>query len=404
MSLFENVEIAPTDPILGITTAFKADPSADKVNLGVGAYRTESGAPYVLDVVKKVEREIVNSNFDHEYIPIDGLAEFLKHSAALIFGENSIALKEARVGTVQALSGTGALRIGMQFIKRWFSAGTTVYVSNPTWSNHQGICQNVGLPWKEYRYLNSRTLGLDFEGMVEDLRNAPDKSVILLHVCAHNPTGVDPTPEQWQKIADVMREKQHFPFFDSAYQGFASGDLDRDAYSVRLFVERGFELFCTQSYAKNMGLYGERIGAFNVVCSKKEVIEATKSQLRIIIRTMYSSPPTYGARIAAAILGNRENFELWKKELVIMSSRIASMRKALFERLQQTGTPGRWSHIVEQIGMFSYTGLKPAQVDILTKKYHIYLVSNGRVSMAGFNTSNVNYVADAIKDAVLSAP
>jgi len=239
--------------------------------------------------------------------------------------------------------------------------------------------------------------------LIEDLNAAPEGSVVLLHVCAHNPTGVDPTKEQWQKIANVMQSKKLFPFFDCAYQGFATGDLDGDAYAVRLFIDRGFELFVTQSYAKNIGLYGERIGAFNIVLNSTKNVEAVRSQVKVIIRAMYSSPPAWGARIVATVLGSTELFNEWVQELKLMSHRIREMRQALYARLKENGTPGTWNHIVDQIGMFSYTGLNAAQCDILTKKFHVYLVSNGRVSMAGFNSKNVNYVADAIKDAVTSS-
>jgi len=403
-STFDTVPTAPVDPILGITQAYNADTSPNKVNLGVGAYRDDNGKPYVLKVVRKVEQQLVNNpNIDKEYIPIDGLPDFVKLTSKLILGDNSPALKEGRVVTAQSLSGTGALRIGTAFIKQFFPQNTTVLLSNPTWANHQSIMNHAGVPFKLYRYWSDKTKSLDFEGLIEDLNAAPEGSVVLLHVCAHNPTGVDPTKEQWQKIANVMQSKKLFPFFDCAYQGFATGDLDGDAYAVRLFVERGFELFVTQSYAKNIGLYGERIGAFNIVLNSTKNVEAVRSQVKVIIRAMYSSPPAWGARIVATVLGNTELFNEWVQELKMMSHRIKEMRQALYNRLKENGTPGNWNHIVDQIGMFSYTGLNAAQCDILTKKYHVYLVSNGRVSMAGFNSKNFNYVADAIKDAVTSS-
>jgi len=395
MSFFANVTEAPPDPILGLNQAYQSDPHPNKLNLGVGAYRTEEGKPYVLNCVKKAEQKILASNFNKEYLPIDGLGDFNRHCAKLIFGE----VGTSRIVTVQALSGTGALRIGAAFIKQFFPEAT-MYISDPTWVNHFGICRDAGVPHKTYRYYSNKTNSLDFQGMCEDIKTAPAKSVILLHACAHNPTGADLTMDQWELIAEIIKEKGHFAFFDCAYQGFASGDLDRDAAAIRLFVSKGMELFCAQSFAKNFGLYGERIGALHVVCSSEKLASPVLSQLKVIIRTMYSSPPIHGALIVSTILSDPQLFEEWKSEMKIMSDRIKLMRQMLYDAFKELRTPGDWTNIINQIGMFSFTGLSAEQCELLTKKYHIYLTKNGRISMPGLSTKTIPYLANAIHDVV----
>eukprot|EP00742_Colponemidia_sp_Colp-10_P003024 GILJ01003226.1.p1 GENE.GILJ01003226.1~~GILJ01003226.1.p1 ORF type:complete len:444 (+),score=75.07 GILJ01003226.1:40-1332(+) len=401
--LFSHLSVAPADPILGTTLAWRADPHPQKMNLGVGAYRTEEGKPYVFSIVKKVERQIIeDSTMDKEYLPIEGLAAFNTGTAKLIFGEDSPALAEKRVATVQSISGTGSLRVGFEFIAKYLP-GSTIYVSNPTWGNHLSIMEKAQLKYVEYPYLEGQTCTLAFDKMMSVLSTAAAGSVVLLHACAHNPTGVDPSQPQWEAIANLMQERGLIPYFDCAYQGFASGDLHRDAWAVRMFVARGFEMFVSQSYAKNFGLYGERIGALNIVCKTAAQAEAVLSQVKLVIRPMYSNPPVHGARIVAKVLSNPEYFNEWATELKAVSERILSMRQALVDALQRLQTPGTWTHITSQIGMFSYTGLSPAQVEVLIKKYHIYLLKSGRISMAGINTRNVEYLATAIHDAVTSA-
>ncbi|KAL0478331.1 aspartate aminotransferase [Acrasis kona] len=403
--VFGEIEVAPRDPILGLNAAFKEDKSPKKVNLGVGAYRTEDGKPLVLPVVRKVEQKMLDLGFDKEYIPQSGLPEFQKVSPLLLFGKDSPAIKENRLACLQTLSGTGALRVGCEFVQKFLPKGTTVYVPNPTWGNHYSVIESAGLKAGKYRYLNKDTMKVDIDGLLEDVNNAPDHSVILLHVCAHNPTGVDPTKDDWKKIAEVIKKKNHLTFFDSAYQGFASGDLDKDAFSVRLFVDQGLELMAAQSYAKNFGLYGERIGAISFVCKDAKKAEAILSQVNRIIRAMYSSPPLHGARIVALTLGDDSLLSEWKKDLEGMANRIIEMRTALLEGLQKKKTPsptkdGTWKHVVEQIGMFSFTGLDNAQVKRLIDEHHIYLTSDGRISMAGINPSNVEYIVNAIDEVV----
>lgn len=403
-SIFSKVPTAPPDAILGLNTQFKADTFSKKVNLGVGAYRTSQGLPYVLPVVRRVEQELASDpNANHEYIPQDGIPDFCTLSARLILGADSKAIAEGRSTTIQALSGTGALRIGFTFIAKFLSPTTRVYVPKPTWSNHKNVIPQSGLaPASDYRYFHSGTGGVDVDGMTEDLSAAPSGSVILLHGCAHNPTGADPTRGQWGRILDVVKSRHLIPFFDNAYQGFASGSLETDAWSVRHFVAAGIDVLISQSYAKNMGLYGERVGAFTVVCAKAGSEGAIRSQLKALVRAMYSSPPVHGARVAARILGDADLFAEWEKELVKMSSRIKDMRVKLKAALEKNETPGTWNHIVTQIGMFSYTGLTSQQVNFMREKYHVYMTGNGRISMAGLTEATVQYVADAMKDAVLS--
>eukprot|EP00252_Welwitschia_mirabilis_P018652 TRINITY_DN414_c0_g1_i2.p1 TRINITY_DN414_c0_g1~~TRINITY_DN414_c0_g1_i2.p1 ORF type:complete len:435 (-),score=61.04 TRINITY_DN414_c0_g1_i2:525-1829(-) len=374
---FSHLERAPEDPILGVTVAYNKDTSPVKLNLGVGAYRTEEGKPLVLDVVRQAEQILIQdrSKFK-EYLPIAGLAEFNKLSARLILGDNSPAIRENRVATAQGLSGTGSLRVGTEFLARHYGQ-RVIYIPVPTWGNHPKVFTLGGLNVQTYRYYDPRTKGLDYQGMLEDLEAAPNGAILLLHACAHNPTGVDPTKDQWEGIRQLVRRKGILPFFDSAYQGFASGNLDEDAYSVRLFVADGGECLIAQSYAKNMGLYGERVGALSIVCNSSDAASKVESQLKLVIRPMYSNPPIHGASIVATILSDRNLYEQWTVELKGMADRIIRMRHQLYDALKARGTPGDWSHIIKQIGMFTFSGLNKEQVAFMTAQYHIYMTSDG---------------------------
>ncbi|KAJ4300636.1 Aspartate aminotransferase, cytoplasmic [Collariella sp. IMI 366227] len=404
----EVVPQAPEDPLFGLMREYRADTSPDKVDLGIGAYRDNNAKPWVLPVVKKADEVIRNDpEANHEYLPIAGLAALTSKAAELVLGQNAPAIAEKRTSSVQTISGTGAVHLGALFLAKFYKInGTnrTVYVSNPTWVNHHQIFSNVGVPVQTYPYFSKETKGLDFEGMKKSLSDAADGSIILLHACAHNPTGVDPTPEQWRELAALMKTKKHFPFFDTAYQGFASGDLDRDAGAIRLFVEQGFELVIAQSFAKNFGLYGERAGCFHYVAapadSAAETTTRVASQLAILQRSEISNPPIYGAKIASIVLNDEALFAEWKENLQTMSGRIKDMRNKLRGKLEELGTPGTWNHITDQIGMFSFTGLSEAQVMKLRAEYHIYMTKNGRISMAGLNTRNVDYVATAFDKVV----
>ncbi|KAH0989807.1 hypothetical protein GBA52_001290 [Prunus armeniaca] len=321
-----------------LQVAYGKDPSPLKLNLGFGVYRTEDGKPFILNVVRRVERLLVNdmSNFK-EYLPITGIAEFNRWSARLILGADSPAIKENRVTTVQCLSGTGSLRIGAEFLAKHYPQQHTVYMSQPTYGNHPNLFSVAGLAIKTYRYYDPGTCGLDFQGMLEDLQSAPSGAIVLLQACAHNPTGVDPTIPQWEQIRQLMRSKGLLPFFDSAYQGFVSGNLDDDAQSIRLFVADGSECLIAQSYSKIMGLYGERVGALSIVCKTAEVASHVESQLKLVIRPMYSNPPIHGAAIAAAILKDRDLYNEWSIEVKAMNDRLISMRQRLFDALCDKG-------------------------------------------------------------------
>jgi aspartate/tyrosine/aromatic aminotransferase len=371
------------------------------MNLGIGAYRTEEGQPYVFQAVREAERRILEDpSTNKEYLAIDGLESFNRLSRELILGADSPAIHDHRVATAQAISGTGSLRVGAEFLRTYFSA-PAIYVSKPTWGNHLDIFKKAGYPEvREYPYYKESTRGLDFEGLIHAMEEAPANSIFLLHACAHNPTGVDPTPEQWEQISEVMARKDLFPFFDSAYQGFATGNLEGDAFAIRLFIRKGFQMVISQSFAKNCGLYGERIGAIHIVCSDSDTATKVLSQLKLVIRPMYSNPPMHGAHIVSRILSDPALKESWKTELEQVSHRIISMRQRLREELEKLGVPGDWSHITSQIGMFSYTGLTTPQCENMINKWHIHMLKNGRISMSGINSGNVEYLAQAIKDSV----
>jgi len=401
LSIWDHVPAGPPDPILGITEAFKADKDPRKINLGVGAYRDENGKPYVLPSVKAAEDRIYNAKADKEYLPITGLGELNKLAAKLAYGAGSAPLLEGRIASTQSISGTGALRIGGAFLARHYPGVKTIYLPVPSWGNHTPLFRDSGLEVKGYRYLDKKTIGLDFAGLKEDLAAAPEKSIVLLHACAHNPTGVDPTPEQWAEISDIVKERSLFPFFDFAYQGFASGDTTRDAFALRYFVSQGHHVALAQSFAKNMGLYGERVGLFSVITSSPEEKARVDSQIKILVRPLYSNPPVHGARIASTILADSLLSAQWEKEVKAMADRIISMRTELYNHLtHDLKTPGEWGHIKSQIGMFSFTGLTTPQAKALGEKAHIYMTSEGRISMAGLNSHNIKYFAESVDAAV----
>nr|KAF6409954.1 glutamic-oxaloacetic transaminase 2 [Rousettus aegyptiacus] len=352
-SWWAHVEMGPPDPILGVTEAYKRDTNSKKMNLGVGAYRDDNGKPYVLPSIRK-------------YV------------------------------TVQTISGTGALRIGANFLQKFFKFSRDVFLPKPSWGNHTPIFRDAGLQLQGYRYYDPKTCGFDFTGAMEDISKMPQQSVLLLHACAHNPTGVDPRPEQWKEIAAVVKKNNLFAFFDMAYQGFASGDGNKDAWAVRHFIEQGINICLCQSYAKNMGLYGERVGAFTVICKDADEAKRVESQLKILIRPMYSNPPLNGARIASTILNSPDLRKQWLQEVKGMADRIIGMRTQLVSNLKKEGSSHNWQHITDQIGMFCFTGLKPEQVERLTKEFSIYMTKDGRISMAGVTSGNVGYLAHAI--------
>ncbi|ORY97896.1 aspartate aminotransferase [Syncephalastrum racemosum] len=397
VSTWSNVPQGPPDAILGVTEAFKRDTDPKKMNLGVGAYRDDSGQPYVLSCVRKAEKILLDNRMDKEYAGITGVPAFTKAAGKLAYGDNSPLIQDNRLAITQSISGTGALRIGAAFLKEFYPHAKKVYVPNPTWGNHIPIMKHSGLELEKYTYFDKNTNGLNISGMLEDIKAAPKNSIVLLHACAHNPTGVDPTQGQWDEISQVVKERGHFVFFDMAYQGFASGDCDRDAYALRKFVSEGHPLVLSQSFAKNMGLYGERVGAFSVACADAEERARVESQLKILIRPMYSNPPIYGARIVDTVLNSPELKQEWLGEVKTMADRIITMRDKLRGHLENDfGSKKNWEHITNQIGMFCFSGLTPEQVDKLKDDWHVYLTRDGRISMAGISSGNVKYLAEAI--------
>ncbi|XP_077983459.1 aspartate aminotransferase, mitochondrial-like [Glandiceps talaboti] len=397
-SWWSGVEMGPPDAILGVTEAFKKDTNPNKMNLGVGAYRDDNGKPYVLPSVRKAEDVIRSKNLDKEYLGITGLPDFHKAASILAFGEDCSVLKDKRNITIQGISGTGSLRIGFAFLAKFFPGVKEVWMPKPTWGNHVPLVKHCGMEVKQYRYYDSNTCGFDFAGAMEDISKIPEKSIILLHACAHNPTGVDPKPEQWKELCSVIKSRNLLAYFDMAYQGFASGDIDKDAAAMRMFVDEGHNIALSQSFAKNMGLYGERVGAFTMVCESEEEAKRVESQLKIIIRPMYSNPPLSGPRIASTILLTPELRSQWLGEVKGMADRIINMREQLVANLKKEGSTRNWQHIIDQIGMFCFTGLTPDQVAKITKDHSVYLTKDGRISVAGISSKNNAYLAHAIHE------
>ncbi|KAJ5110143.1 Aspartate aminotransferase cytoplasmic [Penicillium argentinense] len=404
-----NVAPVPPDEIFALNGAFFADTHPQKVSLGVGVYRTDDGKPWPLPVVQKAEKQLAEEDdlMRHEYTAIEGDVPFLKIARDLMFGfegQDNEEEAKARIASVQTVAGTGANHLGALFLAHHMKP-PTVWLSNPSWANHMTIWELADVPRKTYPYYHAATRSFDFEGMMSTLENeAQEGDAVLLHACAHNPTGLDPNKEQWVAIADLCERKKLFPFFDSAYQGFASGSVEEDAWAVRYFFNNkpDMEMCVAQSFSKNFGLYGQRTGAFHYVTNRSatSIRDIVVNNLCHLIRGEFSMGPRIGCTIVKKILTNEELTADWHKDLEVMSSRIKSMREALYSELVRLKTPGTWEHIVEQNGMFSYTGLTPKQVYALKDKYHVYLLKSGRASISGLSQKNVAYVAQAIDDVV----
>lgn len=395
-SCWSAVTAAPADPILGLNEAFKKDTSAKKQLLGMGVYRCDKGKPFILDCVRQAEKKILDLDMDHEYAGIQGIDSYIAKCLKLAYGADNTALKEGRIAASQSISGTGSLRLGMQFLADFYPhKDVDIMVPAPTWPLHRGLVEIVGKKVSSYRYYDPVTKGLDFEGFCEDLQNAKENTIVLLHVCAHNPTGVDPTPAQWDKILEIVKAKKHFCAFDSAYQGFASGDLEKDAYSLRLFAEHHDKIMLFQSFAKNFGIYGERAGCISFITASPDEKEICMSRIKTLARALYSNPPIHGARIVDIILGDKDLTNMWHEDLKLMSGRMMQMRQGLHKNMKDIGSEHNWDHVINQIGMFAYTGLNKAQVDELREKYAIYMTGDGRISIAGLNTGNLDYISEA---------
>ncbi|KAJ4979644.1 hypothetical protein NE237_010424 [Protea cynaroides] len=397
---WDNVGLAPKDPLLSVTEAFIADANPNNINLGVGAFRDDEGKPLVLQCVRDAEARIAGAEY-LESISRQGTLKLVEESVKLAYGENSDVVKEGSFAGVQAISGTGACRLFAEFQRR-FQPESRIYLPVPTWSNHHNIWRDAQVPQRTFQYYNLASKGLHFSALMDDVKNAPNHSFFLLHPCAHNPTGIDPTEEQWREISYLFKVKNHFPFFDMAYQGFASGDLEKDAQAIRIFLDDGHLIGCAQSFSKTMGLYGQRVGCLSVLCVDKNQATAVKSQLQQIARAMYGNPPAHGALLVSTILGDPGLKSLWVKEAKVMSDRIMKMRAALRDNLERLGSAFNWEHITNQVGMFCYSGLNPEQIDRLGNEFHIYMPNDGRISMAGVTTGNVDYLANAIHEVTKS--
>jgi len=402
---FPDLAIVPPDALFHLTARFKADTDPKKIDLGIGAYRDGESKPYVFPVVKKAEEMILaDPTSNHEYLPIEGHIQFRELAQQLIFGADNPAVVEKRISSAQTISGTGAVSLGCKLLCRFMKPGTPIYISKPTWPNHSPICTEAGFTdVRTYDYYDDVNRKVDFEKMKKSLEEAPEGAVIILHMCAHNPTGYDPTNEQWEILSDLFVEKKLVPFFDAAYQGFASGDVDDDAFSLRLFVRKGLYPVVAQSFAKSMGLYGERIGALHVVTPSPEHVKAVSSNIQKLVRPMYSNPPCHGALIIKTILSHPDMVAQWKMELAGVCDRIKSMRHKLVEKLVEYKTPGTWDHIVAQRGMFSFTGLTADQCTRLTDVHHIYLTKTGRISVAGLRDATVEYCAQCFHEVITGA-
>jgi aromatic-amino-acid transaminase len=393
-SLLASVDMAPRDPILGINEAFAADTNVNKVNLGVGVYFDDNGKLPLLQCVQTAEGELVAQHKARGYLPIDGIADYDKAVQHMVFGSSHEAVTGGRIATVQALGGTGGLKIGADFLKR-VSPDATVYISDPSWENHRALFENAGFAVKTYRYYDASLKGVNFGGMLEDMIAAPAGSIVVLHAVCHNPTGYDLTQEQWRLVLQVVHERGLVPFLDMAYQGFSEG-LDADGYAVRLFLDSGLTMFVSTSFSKSFSLYGERVGALSVVCQSKDECSRVLSQLKRVIRTNYSNPPTHGAQLVATVLASPVLRQQWEDELAQMRNRIKAMRHALVDKLKALASSHDFEFVRKQTGMFSYSGLSAAQVERLQKEFSIYAVSSGRICVAALNSKNIDYVAQAI--------
>lgn len=388
MNFFEHVEMAPVDPILGLNLAFAKDENKNKCNLGVGAYKTADSTPFVLRSVHEAEKHLVQQDLDKEYLPIDGDFHFIEGIKQLITGKTSF----PSLCTLQSVGGTGALYLAAQFLANYVSK--KIYFSSPTWANHHRIFSSAGFETSSYPYYDLNKHAIAFDALCDSFVSMPPKSIVLFHACCHNPTGMDLTKEQWKELASLITKYHLFPLFDFAYQGFGEG-LDEDAFAVRYFLEQNIPLAIATSYSKNFGLYNERIGTVSVHCASPFEADKVKSQLCQIIRGIYSNPPSHGARIVSTILKQPTLRGMWEAELRAMRERIQKMRKDFVHHLDSDVFSCSW--MLDQKGMFAYTGLTEEEVKILTKDFGIYMPKDGRINVAGLNENNLHYIVDAIK-------
>lgn len=391
---FDKITAAPADPILGLGEAFKAETRPEKVNLGIGIYKDAQGKTPIPRAVKAAETRLLAEENTKNYLTIDGVAAYNAATQALLFGADHEIIANKRAKTAQSLGGTGALRIAAEFVKRQTNA-QNVWISNPTWPNHNAIFKAVGINICDYRYYNPQTHALDWDGLIADLSQAKQGDVVLLHGCCHNPTGIDPTPEQWETLAKMSAEKGWLPLFDFAYQGFANG-LEEDAYGLRVFLKHNPELLIASSYSKNFGMYNERVGAFTIVAQDEDTANRAFSQVKTIIRTLYSNPANHGGATIAMVLQDDALKADWIAELDEMRNRIKAMRQKFVDTLKACGATQDFDFIIQQNGMFSFSGLTPEQVDRLRDEFAIYAVRSGRINVAGITDDNIQYLCESI--------
>lgn len=393
-SIFAAVEMAPRDPILGLNEAFNADTRATKVNLGVGVYFDDDGRIPLLAAVRAAEEARLKAAPPRGYQPIEGPAAYNTAVQNLLFGKDSALIANGQVVTAEALGGTGALKIGADYLKR-LNPDAKVYISDPSWENHRALFESAGFIVENYSYYDPATRGVNFDGMKASLKAMAPGSVVLLHACCHNPTGADLSDAQWAEVVELCKAGGLVPFLDMAYQGFAEG-IDADAVAVRAFSASGLQFFASSSFSKNFSLYGERVGALSIVTASKDEAARVLSQVKRVIRTNYSNPPIHGGALVAAVLSSPELRAQWEQELAGMRDRIRAMRTGLVDAIKAAGVQQDFSFVVKQRGMFSYTGLSAAQVERLKTEFGIYAVSTGRICLAALNTKNIGYVAEAI--------
>ena len=393
-SLLSTVEMAPRDPILGITEAFNADTNPRKVNLGVGVYCDDNGKVPVLECVRRAEQKLAETPLPKNYLPIDGMPAYDRAVQQVVFGAQSEAVRQGRIVTVQTLGGTGGLKVGADLLRR-IDAGAEIWISDPSWENHRALFEYAGFRVNTYPYYDASTRGVNFEGMTDTLQKLPAGAIVVLHACCHNPTGVDLSPAQWERVLEIVNSRGLVPLLDFAYQGFAEG-LDADAAPVRRFTAACPAVFVSSSFSKSLSLYGERVGALSIVTENPDEAGRILSQLKRVIRTNYSNPPTHGGQAAAMVLATPELRALWESELGQMRDRIKVMRRELVAKVRAIRADFDLSFVIQQRGMFSYSGLSKQQVQRLRQEYSIYAIESGRICVAALNSRNIDYVARAI--------
>ncbi|OPZ14234.1 MAG: Aspartate aminotransferase [candidate division BRC1 bacterium ADurb.BinA364] len=395
--MFANLTMAPPDPILGLTEAFNQERNPAKINLGVGVYQDDSGKTPVFSSVKKAEKRLLEQEATKNYLPISGSPKYAAAVQQMLFGAGHSAIDQKRAATIHAPGGTGALRVAGDFLKQFAVPGAKIWVSDPTWSNHIGVFQAAGFEIGKYPYYDASSKGLDFEAMIKAMRGIPKGHIPLLHACCHNPSGIDPDMEQWSAIAAAVKERELIPLFDFAYQGLAHG-IEEDAAPVRMFADLGVDMLVASSFSKNFGLYNERVGALTVVADSADSAEKALSHMKTVVRANFSNPPSHGGAIVETILSDPELKREWEGEVAAMRDRIRSMRERFVKTLAAKGVDRDFSFIARQNGMFSFSGLTEAQVKALRDRYAIYIVSNGRINVAGMTSGNIERLCEAIAD------